>query len=381
MIKRVISDLLIKTCIHLIGVVRWLPLKLAARNPEKSQIRILLSILHDNQNTQFGIAHRFASINSIRDFQSNIAIQSADSAKQAIDRQRHSNQAVLTRDQVILYTQTSGTTGEPKYIPVTTQALSDYKKQQQLASFHFYRNCKQAFHGKVLAIVSPAIEGYFDNGIPYGSASGHIHRSMPSLIRNNYVVPSEVFKIKDYDIKYLTILCLALSTHDITYIACANPSTLVRMLTLANQQLPRIVASIKSGDLSTILINEPTLIGKISKNLQPNPQRASELERIGRQQGALGLIDFWPKLKLITTWTGGNCAIALASLTKHLPSRVKIMDIGYIASEFRATITIDADNQSGLPLLKDHFYEFIEVDAWDRGDRSTQMLSQLRLGK
>ena len=73
--------------------------------------------------------------------------------------------------------------------------------------------------------------------------------------------------------------------------------------------------------------------------------------------------------------------MALSAITQHLPESVRIMDIGYLASEMRATVTIDINTQSGLPLLQDHFFEFAETNTWDGGNKKTVLLADLEVGK
>ncbi len=376
--NRIVSILLLWG-IRLLGYGRWLTVMQTTRHPERQQHNLLKRILQDNKLTEFGINHHFPITMSAQDYRKNTPIQTYETLQNAIAEQRNTQKPILTIEQPILYAQTSGTTGEPKYIPVTASALEDYKKQQQLVSYHFSRQCPKAFQGDVLAIVSPAVEGTFDNGVPYGSASGSIYNAMPRRVRDKYVIPPYVFNVKDYDEKYQLILCLALAKRNISYIACANPSTLVRLLSLANKSLTKFIHCIETGELSSLTANGE-ILQSLKNRFIADPDRASELKQLNTQQ-ILGLIDFWPGLKLITTWTTGSCGTALSAMTDKLPQSVVLMDIGYIASEFRCSMTIDAKTQNGLPLLTDHFYEFADVSAWDRGERETRLLHELNFGK
>ena len=70
----------------------------------------------------------------------------------------------------------------------------------------------------------------------------------------------------------------------------------------------------------------------------------------------------WPRLSTRVTWTGGSCGIALNKLKKYLPSTVKIVEMGYVSSEFSGTANIDTKRNICMPLVTDHFYEFVEKD-------------------
>ena len=53
------------------------------------------------------------------------------------------------------------------------------------------------------------------------------------------------------------------------------------------------------------------------------------------------------------------------------------MDLGYLASECRATLMIEADTSSGLPVFQDYFFEFVERTRWD--DKRPEFLTLDRL--
>jgi hypothetical protein len=112
------------------------------------------------------------------------------------------------------------------------------------------------------------------------------------------------------------------------------------------------------------------------------PDRAREIEALARARGdALRIADLWPGLKLVVTWTGGSAGVALAALRAELPAITRIHELGYLASEFRGTITLGRRPGSGLPTFDTHFFEFVERDRWDRGEPQFLTLDQLRRGQ
>ena len=80
------------------------------------------------------------------------------------------------------------------------------------------------------------------------------------------------------------------------------------------------------------------------------------------------------------TWTGGSCGVPLRSLSASLPSDVKIIELGYVASEVQGTVNIDAENNICLPTLLDTFFEFAERDQWEDGRIEFLSLHELELG-
>ena len=64
---------------------------------------------------------------------------------------------------------------------------------------------------------------------------------MPSLVKNKYVLPAEVFSITDYDQKYYEIAKLAIAEPDVSIIATANPSTLVKLDSVINHDPKKLI--------------------------------------------------------------------------------------------------------------------------------------------
>jgi hypothetical protein len=70
---------------------------------------------------------------------------------------------------------------------------------------------------------------------------------MPRLIRAKYVLADEVFAIEDYDLKYAVMARLTARYRDVTAIATANPSTILRLLEQIRADLPEIADEAAHG--------------------------------------------------------------------------------------------------------------------------------------
>jgi hypothetical protein len=183
--------------------------------------------------------------------------------------------------------------------------------------------------------------------------------------------------IADYDLKYLVILRLALAQPDVTYLGTPNPSTFLRLLTILNEQRDLLLHSLKTGRLEALGALTPSQRQHVSRLLGPAPLRAAALQAIPQ----LTFANVWPRIRLVTTWTGGSCGIALANVRATLPSDTMVMELGYQSSECRGTIAVEAETPAGLPPLHHHFVEFVEQAAWDGGRRHCLTLDQLEVGR
>lgn len=353
-----------------------------AATPDKCQADVLRRILVKNKNTTVGKHYNFSSIKCADDFIKRIPIQGYEELRPYIEKQIETGEYSIVPERPIMYAQTSGTTGKPKYVPIIKNTIESYKRAQRISSYIQHLAVPGIFSGKILAIVSPAIEGNLSDGTPYGSMSGLVYQNMPDIILSKYVLPPAIFEITDYETKYRLIAAFALCEENITCLATANPSTLIRISEIINQHGEQLIEFVETGNLDALgvrLNNEQK--HQFTLYCKPNPQRAMLLKALRDGKGELHFCDIWPHLKGIVTWTSGNCALLLPKLKKQLFPETQIIEMGYLSSEFRGTITIDCKNNLGIPTIQDNFFEFAEVDSWDSGNQNTLLLSQLENGR
>src|SRR5437899_1502270 len=95
----------------------------ATRRCQQTQHRVLFEKLRRNQSSDFGRSHHLDQIHSIADFRRQVPVTTYDYYLPYIDRvKRGDTTAMFGPDtKVLMFALTSGTTSEPKYIPVTEQ--------------------------------------------------------------------------------------------------------------------------------------------------------------------------------------------------------------------------------------------------------------------
>ena len=354
----------------------WLPVTRFAQAPDRIQEKVLRGIVAANRASRFGEEHRFAGVTTARQFRDRVPVQDYETLRGYIDSQRQTGAPALTVEPPIFYAQTSGSTGKPKHIPITASALRLHVAEQALFTYLQFRVCPGAFSGKALGIMGAAVEGTLDTGHHVGSVSGYLYESLPASVQSRFVLPPRISTISDYDLKYLVILRLALAARDISYLGSPNPSTFLRLLTVLNDRRDELAHSLETGSLAMLDALEPDTRALVARRLQQDSARAAEL----RRTGPLTFASLWPGIRLITTWTGGSCGIALDKLRDLLPREAKVMELGYQSTEFRGTIALEEETPGGLPPLHHHFFEFVEQASWDGGNPEFLTLGQLARG-
>ena len=359
------------------GFRYWRPLERLARDPDAAQQKVLARLLAANRETTFGREHGFDTIGDHATFQSRVPVQDYEMLRPYIDNQRLTGTPALTAESPVFYAQTSGTTGKPKHIPLTPSMLEMHRHEQALFSYLQYRACPAAFAGKAFGIMGAAVEGRLDSGHIVGSVSGHLYQSLPRSVKARFVVPPDVLTLADYDLKYLVILRLALGERRVTYLGTPNPSTFLRLQDILNHKRDLLLESVSTGRFEALDALDNPLRDAVAARLVADPDRSAQL----RSLPTLTFGNVWPDIRLVTTWTGGSCGIALEALRRTLPRDTLVMELGYQSSECRGTIALAPETPAGLPPLHHHFLEFAEQSAWDDGRRECLTLGQLAAGR
>jgi hypothetical protein len=350
----------------------------SVRDPMRVQRALLAKILADNCNTSFGRDHHFAGIDCYETYSKQVPVCGFENLRPYVEAEIARGEAALTREVPLCYMRTSGTTGQPKDVPLVPSHLDALRRIHRTAVAYQHRICPQAFFGSILTFTSPAAEGVLANGKPYGSASGIVSRNTSRWVQRKFIVPPIVLGIGDSRLKYLLILRLALARRDISYIGAANPSTLLALMKAYREHREALIADVRNGGFFLAHEIPADIAAAVRLRLLADRDRAAELSQAGV---SARMADLWPRLSLIVAWTCAGAGVAAAALEKELSPRTRMIELGYVSSEFRGTITLGRSSGSGLPTLDTHFFEFVEREKWDGGEPEFLALDRVRKGR
>lgn len=328
------------------------------KRPLEIQEHVLLDIVKRNRSTRFGRDHRFDMVRSIDDYRKQVEIGDYERLRPYIERTKNGEAGALTQEPVVMFTITSGSTGEPKLIPVTETTKKNHRELTRLWYYRAYVEHPSFMSGRLLGIVSPANEGCTPGGIPFGAASGLIYESSPRWIQDAYAVPYEVAQVKNFDAKYYLIMRLGLE-HEITFFATPNPSTILKLVETADRCKEEILRDIRDGTIAARWDVPAEIRGNLARSLSKNPGRARQLEQIAGVHGALRPREYWPRLQLIGCWKGGTVGIRLKEFNRWFAEGAPVRDLGYMASEAQISLPITDDGCAGILAIDQNFYEFI----------------------
>jgi len=233
--------------------------------------------------------------------------------------------------------------------------------------------------GKLLGVVSPAVEGRTSGGVPFGSASGQTYRTSPWWVRRSYAVPYGVCEIEDYDSRYYVLMRLAVE-QQVSFFATPNPSTIVKLAETADSRKQEIIRDIRDGGIAHAVEISERIRSEIAARLRPNPGRAKRLESLAGKTGVLAPRDYWPELGLIGCWQGGTAGVHLKKLDRWFAPQTPIRDLGYLSSEAHVSLPISDGRPEGILAVQSNFYEFVPEEQIDAANPDALLCHELKEG-
>ncbi|MBR1436274.1 MAG: GH3 auxin-responsive promoter family protein [Bacteroidales bacterium] len=381
------SMLVANTLLGMAGGIQYLGLKSATKNPAASSEKTLRSILEYAKDTVYGKEHDFAYILSAssdkelyRRYQEKVPTNDYEALRPYVERHKHGETDILFPGKPVLYATTSGTTSEPKWIPITEKYLKTiYGKMTKCWLFNFIKCKPKVFSGKILSIVGKVIEGYAPDGTVFGSVSGVTQRDCPGFVKALYSNPQCVYSIADYHARYYVLMRMAIE-QDITLIVTANPSTIVELQNNVNVFYDEYVKDIENGTLSDRINIDPEIRKEIEACLKPNPKRAAELRALKEKYGTVLPKHYWPNIQILNTWKCGNTAVYIDKFKDSFPETMLYQEFGYFSSECRFGLVLD-DTVNTVLFPHFHYYEFIKEEDLDNPNPKYYQLSELEQGK
>lgn len=343
----------------------------AACNVEKSQKRVLVSILKKNRDTAFGREHRFASITDTAEFQSRVRLYTYDSYKGYIDSIAQGEKAVITSEPIVLLEPSSGSTSGSKYIPYTRSLYEEFKNGLSPWIFDLFTKKWQLLRGSAYWSISPITKTNKANSkipVGFGNDASYFGRIERILLHTIFAVPSIVSEIEDGEtFRYVTLRFLLCDKH-LVFISIWNPSFLLLLLEPLAQWFPQLISDIENGTLVTLGSINSGLKRRLLKKCYRDKQRAKELKDIFAHLDAekLCLVDkksiyekIWPNLALISCWADSHAAQQLKELEMLFPN-IEIQPKGLLSTE--GIISFPLLGEKGAVLsIRSHFFEFIDI--------------------
>ncbi len=347
-------------------------------NTAQVQADLLAEMIDRHRHTAFGRDHGFSAIRNYEDFKAAVPVGNYETLRPYVDRVFNGETTALlpADERVLMFSQTSGTTGKPKNIPVTGRFLKQMRRGFNIFGLRALRDHPSGWMRHILTIASPMLESLSPTGLPCGAISGLLAATQMTVVRRMYAVPLSVSSIVDPEARYYTTLRCGVGK-DVAIISTANPSSTIKMIETGQAHAARLIRDIADGTCLPPGDGGTKQIGHMK--FRANRRLAARMEAGLRQDGELLPKHFWD-LSFMTNWTGGTLKLYLPRLSE-LFGDVPVRDIGLLASEGRFSLPLADNTPSGVAEIMGNFLEFIPAEHAGADNPPTLRAEQLEIGQ
>ena len=246
-----------------------------AQHAREFQHRTLLTKIARHGDSDFGRDFGFRSMRSADDFRRHMPVLTYEDHHEYMLRvlQGQTTALFAPGTRVLMFAMTSGTTGEPKRLPITEELFREYRAGWRLWGAGVYGDHRELMRTKTLQLTSDWRRYRAQGGAPCGQISGLAATTRPRIAQRMFILPPAAAGIHDTAAKHYATLRFALETDRVGMIITANPSTLVEFARRADEQSEALIRDIHDGTLSCDL---------------PSDVRAALAHRIAQRRPARG---------------------------------------------------------------------------------------------
>jgi hypothetical protein len=309
------------------------------------QQHVLDDMIRANVDTEFGRAHRFTEIRSVRDYQDAVPVRTYDEYRPYIDRVSEGSANVLTRERVRLFEPTSGSSSATKLIPYTASLQREFQKGIRAWIADLFLHHPTLMRGQAYWSVSPALHRArrTPGGIPIGfdEDAAYVGGWSRRLVQAVMAAPGSLRHAPDIDtFQYFTLLALVRCA-DLRLVSVWNPTFLSLLVGQLHARGDALLRDLRSDRRRYDVL-----------------RAALAVRSAGECHATL-----WPRLGLISCWADANAAAPAAGLARLFP-QARIQAKGLLATE--GFISFPLGGQEGSVLaVRSHVLEFGAVDSDD----------------
>ena len=337
------------------------------KDPRKTQEELLLSLLQENRDTEFGAKYGFGDIRSIEEYQARLPIGEYDDFAPYIERMVRGEENVLTAEHIGHYNKTSGTLGCPKYIPLTKKQLSVCGKY-----FALYTNAVVSStlgygwaDGRGINLQEGTSE-VLECGATYGCASSMAVKEGPfkNMFSQIYTSPAEARQPAPGVVSRYIHTRFALQEPNATYIMGTFSNIILEMFRYIEDHHEMLARDIELGTIDESVELPEEVRASLLAQIKPDPKRAGQLRRAFSQ----GFDEpwakrIWPKLSHIISAGGANFSPYTEKLKKNiLGDSVHVFYFGVAASEGIFSVLSGKDTQDTVLAPDGCFMEFRDAE-------------------
>ncbi len=339
--------------------------------PVETQQKILLQIMDENKDTEYGKKIGFKDVHSVEDFQRIVPLSTYDDYSDYVDRMLEGEENLMMARKCLRYCSSSGSVGKPKVLPKSGKDLMN----MQSMGFAATPACAQQWFKKKgikfpkqIGPVAILLTGHKMKDGKMCNGAGQVPFTYLKPISKFFMTTPNDFLYPEneeaVDSSYFH-LRFALERRDLTFLGSMVVTLLTIMFDYFEQNWEMVCKDIELGIIDPSVKCPPELRAKWEKKLKPNPKRAAEIRRECEKGFDTPIAKrIWPKFVWSYGMVGSNLSFYVQKLRKYIGD-APIHNMGYAAAEGYFAMPVELDVSDYVLLPRSIFFEFIPVDDPD----------------
>ena len=369
-----------------LGVCEHIKLNIYSRRAVKMQENNIKRLMKNNSSTEYGKKHNFGSVRSVEDYQKTVPLSTYADYDEYVWRMAEGEKGLITNMFVRRFTESSGSTGKSKLVPLSYWA----EWVAQCYGFSAPVGCAVKWFLKKGRLLPPQ-KGLLTAETSCRKLKGGTVSCLSSIPLLNLrplvpffaTSPKEVLFPEsgaDMDMHYLK-LRFSLINKKTSYLGTIFITTLESMFFYMEENWEMICDDIEKGTINDNIVIPENIRKKLLKKLKPMPERAQELRNEFRKGFDSSPIvpRIWPKVEWLYGMGTGALSLYAKKLRRYIGEEMPIHYLGYTATEAFMAVPIELDSFEYVMLPQNGFYEFRPVDSPEYDDLLT--IKDLEPGK
>lgn len=298
----------------------------------KIQTEYLLKLLKKNSETVYGRKYGFGSIQSYEDFAKRVPLSVYEDYEPYIRAMAEGEHGVLTKENVLLFELTSGSSGSKKMIPYTKTLKQEFQRGIKPWLYDIYAGVAGVNQGKSYWSITPVTAGksYTSAGIPVGFEEDAEYFGFVTqwIMRHLFAVDGSVRFAEDMQDFYRKTALQLLDCRELTMISVWNPTFLTLLCDFIHDHR-----------------------GSLAEEMIPNSREAF-LEAAAQRR----FDKIFPNLKIISCWADASAFSYIDRVREYFPD-IYIQPKGLLATECFMSFPLVGEEGARLS-IRSHFFEF-----------------------
>ena len=360
------------------------------KHPMELTTQLLMKLLDDNKDTEYGRKYGFSEIRSVKEYQERVPVVVYDHLAPYLERMMAGEKNLLTAYPFSHFNETSGTVGVPKVVPMTDMQADVFAKYNNLLMYGLLNeNEDPDWMGGRAFCTSSGNCRTLPSGLTVGEASAKMadyikggKDALVAMIRTMYTSPIEGLNPEPgVDTKYIHTR-FALMDPDVRGMVTGFYSVAVLFLHYIEDNRELLIHDIETGTISEEIDMSESVRESLLKKIEPMPERAAQLREAfkdGTEEPWVRKV--WPHFSYLSGAGGDGFEIYDRQLKAHYTGGdVDNIYSGVTASEGLWSVPAGVNDFDSILAPSAAFVEFLPVEA---GDDFTQCrtLDELEEGK